>query len=294
MNGVVLVDKAEGMSSFAVVRALRRILQTKKAGHTGTLDPLATGVLPICLGEATKVAGLLLADRKTYRATGLLGKTTNSLDVTGEVVSEKEVPAFATSEFEALLNEFRGEIEQVPPAFSAIKVDGQRAYTKARRGEEVKLKPRSVTIHHLELISFDAPFFEIDVDCSKGTYIRSLVADIGERAGCGATLATLRRLRSSGFGIERCMTLSELESCPENLDLIPIDEAIGYLPQFQITAEDELRIRQGQPVELPAQTAAALQADNSELIRIRQGGALVALGVIKDGALWPKRVFAAL
>jgi tRNA pseudouridine55 synthase len=297
VDGIALVDKVEGMTSFGVVKALRRILNVKKAGHTGTLDPLATGVLPICVGEATKVAGMLLADRKTYLATGLFGRTTDSLDVTGEILSEKDVPEISAAQFEGILEDFRGEIEQIPPAFSAIKVDGQRAYAKARRGEEVKLKPRRVVIHRLTVLKLELPYFEIEVDCSKGTYIRSLVADIGERFGCGATLSALRRLQSSGFSVDRCVTLAELEASPDTHELLSVDEAVGYLPHVQITENDEVQIRHGQPVELPAETLASLSGDQAteepQLIRIRQGECLVALGVIRDGGLWPKRVFAA-
>lgn len=199
------------MTSHDVVRRVRRIFHTRKVGHAGTLDPLATGVLPVALGHGTKILQFLLAENKSYRATFKLGITTDTLDSDGNVVSERPVP----EEFEPLLEractDLRGEIDQLPPMFSALKQNGVPLYKLAREGKEVERKTRRVTIDRLEIISVDGDSVTIEVDCSKGTYIRSLVHDLGEAIGCGACLTALSRLQSGEFRLDECVSLDFLQ-----------------------------------------------------------------------------------
>jgi len=206
MDGVLVLDKPAGLSSAAAVDRVKRAFGADRAGHGGTLDPIATGVLPICLGAATKLAPYLLADDKAYEAEGVLGIATDTLDRTGRVVAEHPA-AVAEAALRAALARRLGEQDQVPPAFSAIKQDGVRMYHRARAGEVVEIPPRRIRIDHLELLAFEPPRFRIAVACSKGTYIRSLIADLGADVGCGAHLAELRRTRSGRFRIEDAVPL---------------------------------------------------------------------------------------
>ena len=283
---MLVVDKPAGITSFDVVRQVRRALGIKKVGHTGTLDPLATGVLPLCLGQATKIAGLLTADDKAYHGTGLLGLQTDTLDLEGQEVARADPSGVTRDQLEQALAGLRGAQQQVPPAFSAIRQGGQRAYKLARRGEQVDLPPRSVTIHRLELAGWQPPRFELEVACSKGTYIRSLVRDIGQQLGCGATLAALRRVSSGSFTLDQAVPLDRVEPDFQDgrLPLLSMDQALEHLPAVELDPEDAARLRQGQPVDpgpLP----------EAELLRVRCDGALVALGHEREGRLWPRRVF---
>jgi tRNA pseudouridine55 synthase len=283
--GVLVVDKPAGMTSSDVVQRVRRLLAVKRAGHTGTLDPLATGVLLVCLGEATKVAGLLLAEDKAYAATAMLGVETDTLDVTGRVLRERDAGAVTRAATEGALRGMIGPQQQVPPAFSAVHQDGERAYDRARRGEAVELAPRAVTISRLELTTWEPPRLGVLVECSKGTYVRSLVADLGARLGCGATLAELRRLRSGAIDLSRAVTLDDLERLRDEgrLPLLSIDEALDHLGAVEVDPASAAKLRQGQPV--PCAGAAA------GLLRVRCGGTLLALGERRGEQLWPKRVF---
>jgi tRNA pseudouridine55 synthase len=210
MTGIICIDKEQDITSFGVVAKVRGILREKKAGHTGTLDPMATGVLPVMLGGATKFLDFLPYSDKGYRATFLLGIITDTLDITGTIIEEHEV--FATKEnVEETLKGFMGTIYQYPPMFSAKSVDGQRLYDLARQGIEIEREPCEVEIKKLELIKAEGDEYTIDVLCSKGTYIRSLVDDIGRRLGCGAVLTELRRTLACGFELEDCVTISELQ-----------------------------------------------------------------------------------
>lgn len=212
MNGIIIVNKEKGFTSHDVVAKLRGILKIKKIGHTGTLDPDATGVLPICVGKATKVCDLLTDKDKTYVARVKLGVTTDTLDMSGEVLTENEV-AVTEEEIRKTLNHYRGQIQQIPPMYSAIKINGTRLYELARQGKEVERKPRTVTIHDLILrdVSLEKNEFTMEVTCSKGTYIRSLCQDIGEMLGCGAAMKSLVRTRVGRFGLEKAKTLTEIE-----------------------------------------------------------------------------------
>ena len=210
MTGIICIAKDKDITSFGVVAKCRGILREKKAGHTGTLDPMATGVLPIMLGGATKFLNYLPESDKGYRASFILGKTTDTLDITGEVLSECEVSC-NKDDVEAVLDEFRGKIMQVPPMYSAKSVDGVRLYDLARQGIEVERKPCEVEIKSLELVGNENGEYVIEVMCSKGTYIRSLIDDIGRRLGCGAVMTGLERTFAMGFTLDDCVTVEELQ-----------------------------------------------------------------------------------
>jgi tRNA pseudouridine55 synthase len=211
VNGLLIVDKPEGMTSFDVVAVLRRTLKTQRAGHTGTLDPMATGVLPVCLGEATKLVPFILEGDKTYEAAIRLGACTDTQDRTGKVIAEAPVPPTLTRDsLEQVLARFRGEIDQAPPMYSAIRVDGKRLYELAREGKEVARAARRVTVHELEVLDFAPPDLRVRVRCSKGTYVRTLGHDLGEALGCHAHLTALRRTESAGFSIDQAVTLDVL------------------------------------------------------------------------------------
>lgn len=286
VNGILVMDKPGGMSSFDVVRRVRSALKIKKVGHTGTLDPLATGVLPLCLGEATKIAGLLQADDKAYLGTALLGVETDTLDVEGQVLAEADPSGVTEDQVRQIMTTFQGVQQQVPPAFSAIHKDGKRAYELARRGEKVDLPPREVHVHALELSRWEPPRFDLLLECSKGTYVRSLVRDMGQALGCGATLAGLRRLRSGAFELESAVPLDELRDRLRDgaLPLVSMDQALAHLPVVEVTPAQAAGIRQGQPADVEP-------PEGDALIRIRCEDQLVALGHGMAGKVWPKRVF---
>ena len=249
MNGFVFLDKSEGMTSFVASARLRRIFGIKKAGHTGTLDPMATGVLPIALGGATRFIELIPSHDKAYRAKFILGKTTDTLDITGKVTGEYEVTA-AKSDVEGVLSKFRGETEQVPPMYSAIKKDGVRLYDLARQGIEIERESRKVTIYSLTLLGYDenTAEYEIEAHCSSGTYIRTLIADIGEALGCGATMTALRRIMANGITADRCFTLEALEKLRDEgmlaNALTEVDSFITY-DKIKVSAPQAKRFSNG-------------------------------------------------
>ncbi len=232
MTGFVFLNKDEGMTSFFAASRLRKIFSTKKVGHTGTLDPMATGVLPVAVGGATRFIDFIADSDKAYRARFVLGKTTDTLDITGKVISESKVDK-KREDVEKVLPLFRGEIFQVPPMYSALKKDGVRLYDLARQGIEVEREKRKVFIHSLELTDYEGENeFEIDVSCSKGTYIRTLIDDIGSQLGCGAVMTKLCRTRSNGVDIGECVTLDELmrifESGRADECLHGVDRLLAY------------------------------------------------------------------
>ena len=233
MTGFVYLDKGEGMTSFFAASRLRRIFGMKKIGHTGTLDPMATGVLPVALGGATRFIELIPSHDKAYRASFRLGTTTDTLDITGEVLSESEVSSTA-ADVENVLGKFRGEISQLPPMYSAIKKDGVRLYTLARQGIEVEREERRVTIYRLEMTRADEENneYEIEVECSNGTYIRSLISDIGEALGCGAVMTKLRRTKANGIDESRCFTVEMLEKMKEEGRLTEAVEAVDEILSY--------------------------------------------------------------
>lgn len=215
MTGIICISKDKNITSFGVVAKVRGITREKKAGHTGTLDPMATGVLPVMLGGATRFLDYLPDSDKGYRAGFVLGKTTDTLDITGNVTGEYAVNA-DKADIEAVLNKFRGVISQIPPMYSAVSVDGKRLYDLARQGIEIERTAREVEIKKLELVSAKNNEYVIDVICSKGTYIRSLIDDIGKELGCGATMTSLERTLAMGFKTEDCVTLAELQYRRDN------------------------------------------------------------------------------
>lgn len=288
VDGVLLLDKPTGMTSNAALQAARRLFNAAKAGHTGTLDPLATGLLPLCFGEATKFAGELLHADKSYRATLCLGVTTDSADADGRVLETRPV-AVTEDRLREILLTFVGEIDQIPPMYSALKRDGKPLYEYAREGIELEREPRRVSIYRLELLSLMGDEAVIDVDCSKGTYVRTLAADVGELLGCGAHLAALRRTRIGGLGVPAAVTLVQLEALtPEERDglLAPADALLRDVPAASLTALETGRILHGQGVRW--------QGDTGQRFRLYgDGGCFLGLAELSaDGWLNPRRLIA--
>ena len=255
VHGVFLLDKPQGVSSNDIMQKVKRLFKANKAGHTGALDPLATGMLPICLGEATKFSQFLLDSDKRYVATAKLGERTDTSDAEGQVVQSREVNV-AEADILAALSAFRGEILQVPTMFSALKHNGKPLYEYARAGITVEREARPITIFELKFIDYQAPFLTLEVHCSKGTYIRTLVDDLGEALGCGAHVTMLRRLAVADYPIEEMMPIEDLallaDSFPSGeLDrlLLPMDTAVASLPQLNLTAEQTKAVGFGQRVK---------------------------------------------
>lgn len=243
MNGFVILDKGEGVTSFRASACLRRIYREKKTGHTGTLDPMATGVLPVALGKATRFIDFLPSSEKGYRAKFCFGTVTDTLDITGKILSHQE--AYVTpGELIAVLPEFTGQIMQLPPMYSAVQKDGVRLYELARKGIEVEREKREVSIKRLELLSAENGEFEIDVICSKGTYIRTLISDIGERLGCGAVMTSLRRTLANGFTLSDAKTEKELEEMGDRA-VLGVDFPFMCLPEVTVTANQTRRFSNG-------------------------------------------------
>ncbi|MED5463540.1 MAG: tRNA pseudouridine(55) synthase TruB [Myxococcota bacterium] len=246
VDGVLVIDKHAGPTSHDVVDSVRKILKMRKVGHTGTLDPAATGVLPIVLGKGTKLSRYLTGNNKSYRGTITLGVTTETLDAEGEVVEERPVDVDQEAII-AAVEKFRGEIDQVPPMFSAKKMDGKRLYQLAREGIEVEREAKKVTIFDLTIVEIDLPHVVVDVTCSAGTYIRVLAEDIGSELGCGAHLSALRRTESGVFSLKSAITLDELADDPEAglARLVPLSQALESLPKIQIPTALAMMIGNG-------------------------------------------------
>lgn len=288
MDGFIVVNKPAGMTSHGVVASVRRILGQKKAGHTGTLDPFATGVLPVALGEGTKAIPFLDEGEKEYHAVMRLGVATDTQDYTGAVLRERDWRQITPNDVSRVCGRFVGPIMQVPPMFSALKKDGVPLYKLARRGEEVERAPRQVDIMSLELLHIDLPLVTFVVRCSRGTYVRTLAHDMGEALGCGACLTELRRTRSGPFLISNAVTLDQLEqralSASLNELLVSPYSALDYLPDFTLRPEAARRIAngiapawddtEGQPAELGAE---------SQLVRFSDQGKLLAVAEASGG-----------
>ena len=251
-NGVININKSPGLTSFGVVAQVKRLLKVKKAGHTGTLDPIASGVLPICLGPATKIAQFLLEADKGYRFTAKLGVTTNTQDAAGEIIETRDISTVTREKIVEACRNFEGEIYQTPPMYSAIKFQGQRLYELARRGEEVERQPRRVSIYKFELLDFQPPLAKFDLLCSKGTYVRTICADLGESLGCGAHLYQLIRTKSGRFTIEDALTLDELAELYRQGRLAgkiySMEQVLDHLPPVIIGKSAVSRILQGMPL----------------------------------------------
>jgi len=288
LNGVLMLDKTQGASSNAALQQAKRLYQAAKAGHAGTLDPLATGLLPILFGEATKFSSDLLEADKSYAAEIRLGVSTTTADAEGEVIAERAV-SVTPDELAAALLQFSGSILQTPPLYSALKHAGKPLYTYARAGIPIEREPRRVTIHGLNLQWFEGERLALSVTCSKGTYIRSLAHDLGQMLGCGAHLAALRRTAVGRFGLDSAHTLESLQAmAAEARDrcLLPLDALLQSLPQVRLEPAQEIRFVRGQ----------AVPWDGSRQARVRVYGAsgtLLGVGeAAEDGMILPKRVIA--
>jgi len=285
ISGIFLLDKPQGLSSNQALQKVRWLFNARKAGHTGSLDPLATGLLPICFGEATKIAGYLLGSRKAYAAECRLGITTTTDDAQGEVVSTRSVPALSDADIDAALCTLRGRIVQTPPVYSALKQAGVPLYKRARRGEDVQAPPREVEVHRLELVWRDGERLGLQVECGSGTYVRSLARDLGARLGCGAHLTALRRAWVDPFVDPQMATLDVLQRLSADGDfvaidrlLLPLEEGLAALPTLHLDAAQVQQLRHGQRLILPDAAVLPLgrALDGDErlvaLVEVRIGG----------------------
>lgn len=291
VHGIVLLDKPRGITSNSALQQVKRLFQANKAGHTGSLDPMATGMLPICLGEATKVSGFLLDADKRYRATCRLGVTTTTGDADGEVVASRAVPALTEAQLRQVCERFTGEISQVPPMHSAIKQQGTPLYKLAHQGLEVAREPRQVTIHSLEILDYRGDQLQLDIHCSKGTYIRTLAEDIGAALGCGAHLVALERTGVGEFDAARMHTLEALTALAEQgqaaLDrvLLPMDSALWDWAEVNLTQDMAFYLRRGQAVFVP-------RGPSAGWVRLYcDGGRFLGMGEVQDdGKIAPRRL----
>ena len=289
LDGVLLLDKPEGLTSNQALQKAKRLYRAAKAGHTGTLDPFATGLLPLCFGEATKFSQFLLEADKAYEASLLLGVRTSSGDLDGEVIARRAVNVDAAG-LQAALAGFVGEIEQIPPMHSALKHHGRPLYEYARQGIEIERAPRRVTVHRLELLELAGDHCRLRVHCGKGFYVRALADDLGERLGCGAHLDGLRRLASGPFRLDDAVSLTSLEGLDEaarDACLLPADAAIERLPRLDLGPEAAWQISHGQPVWLPRLTV----GERSRLYDA-DGRFLGLAEVDEEGRLAPRRLVA--
>ena len=291
VHGILLLDKPLGVTSNEALQLVKRLFFAKKAGHTGSLDKMASGLLPVCFGEATKFSGFLLDANKHYIASCRLGVETSTGDVEGEVVNEFTVPDLKTTQIEKVLGKFRGKIMQTPPMFSALKHKGQRLYELAHQGIEVERQARQVTIFNLSLLNYSDASLEIDVLCSKGTYIRTLAEDIGKALGCGAHISSLRRTGAGPFDASQMHSMDDLRTMSEQgfeaLDetLLAVDTALENLPSVSLLDEVADYLVDGQAVIVP-------KAPTSGLLRIySQKNGFIGLGeVLDDGRVAPRRL----
>ena len=293
VNGILNIDKPQGWTSHDVVAWIRRVLRIKRVGHAGTLDPLATGVLLVCVGQATRVSEYLMASDKMYRAKIQLGTTTDTYDLDGEIVATHPVPQeLDQAGLETILAGFTGDIMQAPPAYSAIKQDGVALHRRVRRGEEVRPNARPVRIHSIELIKWASPHLTIDVTCDPGTYIRSLAHDLGQQLGCGGTLAGLRRIRSGRFHVEDAASpegVAEAYRAGElSRYLHPIRVGLSQLTPVPVGHDEIKKLRDGQPIPSGAPSTG------------QRGYALTTNGIViailrldsEERRWWPEKVFA--
>lgn len=302
VNGILLLDKPSGISSNHALQRIKRLYQAAKAGHTGSLDPLATGLLPLCLGYTTKFSAFLLDADKRYRVRVRLGVRTSTADAEGEVVAVAPTDGVSEAMLRDILTELTGSIEQLPPMYSAVKHQGERLYKLAREGKEVERTPRTIQIFSLDLLRFELPDIELDVHCSKGTYVRTLAEDIGARLGCGGHVSALRRTGVGPYveGQTRFVTMAEVEAIAEaggpqaepaqtfaamDALLLPLDSALGHCPALRLSADAAFYLGQGQPVLVP-------QAPTEGMVRLYDPSAqFIGVGVIlDDGRVQPKRL----
>jgi tRNA pseudouridine55 synthase len=290
VDGVLLLDKPPGLTSNGALMRVKRLYNAEKAGHTGTLDPLASGLLPICFGVATRFAQFLLDAHKRYVATVRFGITTTTQDADGDVVGSRPVDIDRDA-LVALLPRFTGRLMQVPPAHSALKLAGKPYYDYARRGIDIPRAPREVWIHRLKLVAWNAPDATFDVECSKGTYVRALAADMGEALGCGAHLIALRRTASGGFSVENAMTLESIDAIDDEARtrlLLPTSALVAHLPRLDIDAATASAYLHGQAI--PAATAAPCDgAEAAPVLAVFGPDGLLGVAEVHDGIARPRR-----
>ena len=298
IHGVLLLDKPQGASSNDVLQKVKRLYNANRAGHTGALDPLATGMLPICLGEATKFSQYLLDSDKRYRVIAKLGQRTDTSDADGNIVEERPV-TFTAADLDTALESFRGETQQVPTMFSALKHEGRPLYEYARQGIVIPRDPRPITVYELLFIRYEGDELELEIHCSKGTYIRTIIDDLGEKLGCGAHVIYLRRLAVSKYPVERMVTLEHLQSLVEQANaqeiapgelldelLMPMDSPAADFPVVNISESIAAYFKQGQAVRVNAAPAQGL-------VRVTEGGAQKFIGMAiidEEGRVAPKRL----
>jgi tRNA pseudouridine55 synthase len=289
--GVLAVDKPVGPTSHDIVAVARRALHTKKVGHTGTLDPFASGLMLLCVGSATRLSPYLTHLDKRYRAEAFLGVATDTLDCEGTVVrTDPRGATVDTSRIEECIAALRGPIEQTPPVYSAKKIRGEAAHRRARRGEAVELPPVEVRVHRLDLLEHDGPRLVLDVECSSGTYIRALARDLGEALGVGAHLTGLRRLAVGSFGVEEASAVDAISSVPSGAWFTPAEALVrAGLPSFEVGPGDEQRIGQGREVQAPPSVGVGEVDPVAAVLK----GRLLAVGRVAEGMFRPRRVFAA-
>jgi len=292
VDGILLLDKAIGLSSNKALQEVKQLFNANKAGHTGSLDPLASGLLPICLGEATKLSSFLLDSDKRYEGTCKLGTVTSTADAEGDVIETRPVPKQEKAQIEAVFARYTGDIEQTPPMHSAIKQNGQPLYKLARQGIEVERQPRQIHIYELSLQEQHAEELDIFVKCSKGTYIRTLAEDIGRDLGCGAHLGSLRRTGVGPFAIEKSYTIEQLSEILKQgghaaLDalLLPLEAALGDFPEIRLSDNGAFYVQQGQPVQVaqaPTEGWVRLYSPDERFLGVGQ--------ILEDGRVAPKRL----
>ena len=289
IHGILLLDKRLGVSSNRALQEVRRLFNANKAGHTGSLDPMATGLLPLCFGEATKVSALMLDDNKRYQVLVKLGIMTDTGDVEGKIIAEKAVPELTENDIKQCLQRFTGPIEQVPPMYSALKHKGKKLYELAREGKVVERKARNITIFELELLQYTADTLTLDVLCSKGTYIRSLAEDIGHQLGCGASLLELRRTQSGQFKIKDALSLEQLQKMDFNKlmgCLLNVDKPLEAIPAIELSTSQAELIKFGQQIN--TEQTSTIQG----IVRMYSEQVFLGLGeLLLDGKLVPKKIF---
>ncbi|MEX2489660.1 MAG: tRNA pseudouridine(55) synthase TruB [Pseudomonadales bacterium] len=299
VNGILLLDKPPKLTSNGALQLVKRLYKAAKAGHTGSLDPLATGVLPLCFGEATKFSQFLLEADKQYVTTITLGVSTTTGDADGEIVDTGAVGSYTIDDIEEVVSQFRGVIDQTPSMYSAVKLNGEPLYKLARQGIEVERESRRVTIYKLDVLRYEADQLELEIICSKGTYIRSLAEDIGEVLGCGAHISALRRIASGPFNVDQVHTLEELESLRDTeglaaLDrlLMPESAAVQDWPAVELTEITASWLRQGQAVQIPHAPTEGWVRIFSESEDDNQGEFLGVGEILGDGRVAPRRLVA--
>jgi tRNA pseudouridine55 synthase len=295
IDGILVLDKPAGMTSNGALQIVKSLYYAAKAGHTGSLDPLATGVLPICFGEATKFSQFLLDSDKAYHTTIVLGVATDSGDADGQVIAEHDASGLEQARLEEALEQFRGAIKQVPSMFSAIKVNGQPLYKLARQGKEIEREARDVNVYELQLLAY-RPGKQAEVDlsirCSKGTYIRSIAEDLGKILGCGGHVSVLRRTEVGPYLMSDAVTLDRLQGLRDNREftllddfILPLSSALGHLPEVALTENAGFYIRQGQPVlvpHMPTQGMVRISMESGEFLGVGE--------ILDDGRVAPRRL----